>query len=272
MEYFYRFMRKRENILIDSAGNPEGGKWNYDEENRKFDKNHKKSWSFSLEKNEYVREAEKYYSPLSNFPPKGESASCNNTLPNYIPTNRPEALKLLEYFCEHHLENFGRLEDAMYEADNYVHHSLLSSSINFGLLSPREVLEQVLRQEGIPLASREGFVRQILGWREYMYHFFQFYRDEIYQGNHFGHTRALPAYFWDNAELCDMNCLSKTLFQVQSQNHSHHIQRLMVIGNFALLAGLNPHELNKWFFEYYTDAFEWVVTPNVLSMSQFADG
>jgi len=272
MEYFYRFMRKRENILVDIDWNPEWGKWNYDEENRKFDKNHKKSWSFTLEKNEYVIEAEKYYSSLSNFPPKGERASCSNTLPNYIPTNRHEALKLLEYFCEYHLENFGRLEDAMYEDDNQVHHSLLSSSINFWFLSPREVLERVLRQEGIPLASREWFVRQILGWREYMYHFFQFYRDEIYQGNHFGHTRALPAYFWDNAELCDMNCLSKTLSQVQSQNHSHHIQRLMIIGNFALLAGLNPHELNKWFFEYYTDAFEWVVTPNVLSMSQYADG
>jgi len=257
MEYFYRFMRKRENILIDSAGNPEGGKWNYDEENRKFDKNRKKSWSFHLEKNEYVREAEKYY---------------HSNLPEYIPTSRNEALELLEYFCTNHLKDFGKLEDAMYEDDNFVHHSLLSTSINFWFLSPREVLEKALKTPEIPLSSLEGFIRQILGWREYMYHFFQFYRDEIYQGNHFGRTRALPAYFWDNAELCDMKCISKTLTQVQSQNHSHHIQRLMIIGNFALLAGLDPHELNRWFFEYYTDAFEWVVTPNVLSMSQFADG
>ena len=160
----------------------------------------------------------------------------------------------------------------MYEDDNQVHHSLLSTAINFGFLSVREVLERALKQEGIPLASREGFVRQILGWREYMYHFFQFYREGIYQRNHFGHTRALPAYFWKNAEDCDMNCLSRTLRQVQSENYSHHIQRLMIIGNFALLTGLDPHELNRWFFEYYTDAFEWVVTPNVLSMSQYADG
>ena len=105
-----------------------------------------------------------------------------------------------------------------------------------------------------------------------MYHFFQFYKDTIHTENHFSHTRSLPSYFWKDAEICEMNCLFRTLKQVQSEHYSHHIQRLMVIGNFALLSGLDPHELNRWFFEYYTDAFEWVVTPNVLSMSQFADG
>lgn len=257
MEYFYRFMRKRENILMDCDGNPEWGKWNYDEENRKFDKNHKKSWSFSLKKNKHVLEAEEFYS---------------SDISNYIPTNRFEALELLDYFCYNHLRDFWRLEDAMYEDDNLVHHSLLSTSINFWFLSAREVLERVLRQENIPLSSLEWFVRQILGWREYMYHFFQYYRETIHTKNHFSHNKKLPVYFWKDAELCDMNCLSQTLRQVQSENYSHHIGRLMIIGNFALLAGLDPHELNRWFFEYYSDAFEWVVTPNVLSMSQFADG
>ena len=117
LEYFYRFMRKREHIMLDENNEPLGGKWNYDEENRKFDKSHSSSWNFSLEKNSFVLEAEEYY---------------NGALfPNLIPTNRPEALKLLEYFCEHHLADFGRLEDAMYETDNYVHHSLLSTAINF---------------------------------------------------------------------------------------------------------------------------------------------
>ena len=287
MEYFYRFMRKREHILMDENNEPQGWKWNYDAENRKFDKKHTRSWSFSLEKNNSVEEAEKYYSPLSNFPPQGalspawsgihlvpegERASSHYNLPNFIPTNRSEALELLEYFCENHLENFGKLEDAMYKKDNYVHHSLLSTAINFGFLSPREVLERALSEPNIPLSSLEGFVRQILGWREYMYHFFQFYKDTIHTENYFSHTRKLPSYFWSDAELCEMNCLSQTLKQVQSEHYSHHIQRLMVIGNFALLSGLDPHELNRWFFEYYTDAFEWVVTPNVLSMSQFADG
>ena len=105
-----------------------------------------------------------------------------------------------------------------------------------------------------------------------MYHFFQFYKESIYQDNFLGHTKKLPDYFWSDADKSDMKCISSTLQQVQAENFSHHIQRLMIIGNFALLANLNPHELNKWFFEYYTDAFEWVVTPNVLGMSQFADG
>jgi deoxyribodipyrimidine photolyase-related protein len=105
-----------------------------------------------------------------------------------------------------------------------------------------------------------------------MYHFFHFYKDTLYRENVLDHSRKLPKYFWKEAENCDMNCLSITLKQVQTEYISHHIQRLMIIGNFALLTHLNPHELNHWFYEYYTDAFEWVVTPNVLSMSQFADG
>lgn len=104
-----------------------------------------------------------------------------------------------------------------------------------------------------------------------MYHFFQYYKENIYTENFLNHTHRLPKYFWKEAENCKMNCLSITLKQVQSENMSHHIQRLMIIGNFALLANLSPHELNHWFFEYYVDAFEWVVTPNVLAMSQFAD-
>lgn len=255
MEFFYRFMRKRENILMQE-GEPVWGQWNYDAENRKFEKNHKKTWNFSLEKNEFVKEAEKLY---------------QSSFPNYIPTNREQALKLLEYFLKYHLDTFGKLEDAMYQDDAYVHHSLLSTSINFGFLSPREVVEAV-KNTDTALNNKEGFIRQILGWREYMYHFFEFYKDTIHTENFLVHTCHLPWYFWKDWELCDMNCLSSTLKQVQSENFSHHIQRLMIIGNFALLANLDPHELNRWFFEYYTDAFEWVVTPNVLSMSQFADG
>jgi deoxyribodipyrimidine photolyase-related protein len=105
-----------------------------------------------------------------------------------------------------------------------------------------------------------------------MYHFFQHYKDSIHTRNHFDHQEKLPDFFWQHAEKSDMRCLSTTLQQVQNENFSHHIQRLMVIGNFALLTQRDPHELNKWFFEYYTDAFEWVVSPNVLAMSQFSDG
>ncbi len=256
MEYFYRFMRKRENILITDDGKPEGWEWNYDKENRKYDRKHERSWSFELEKNKYWQEAEEYYQFESKFT---------------YPTNRKESLKLIDYFLEHHLDNFGRLEDAMYEDDAYVHHSLLSSSINYGLLTPREVVKAV-EQRDTAMNNKEWFIRQVLWWREYMYHFFHSYKDTIYTENFLGHTRPLPEYFWKNPENCPINSLKVTLQQVHSENMSHHIQRLMIIGNFALLCNLDPHELNHWFFEYYTDAFEWVVTPNVLWMSQFADG
>ncbi len=256
MEFFYRFMRKKENILVDEFWNPEGWEWNYDKQNRKFDKNHTKTWDFELEKTQILEEAEQKYDQKLAFSQ---------------PVNRLEALELLDYFVENHLDNFWALEDAMYIDDNYVHHSLLSTSINFGFLSPREVVERI-EQADTAINNKEWFIRQILGWREYMYHFFQFYKDGIYKQNTLNHTNELPDYFWKDAKRSDMKCLSSTLKQVQSENFSHHIQRLMVIGNFALLANLDPHELNKWFFEYYTDAFEWVVTPNVLGMSQFSDG
>ncbi len=291
MEFFYRFMRKRENILMTSDGKPEWGEWNYDKENRKYDRKHEWSWSFTLEKNKYWQEAEEYYKkPHLNSPPQGEDeatrlwnvASLSSQEREFksevsweskffYPTNRQEALKLLDYFLENHLDNFGRLEDAMYESDAYVHHSLLSSSINYGLLSPREVVKAV-EQRDTAMNNKEWFIRQVLWWREYMFHFFQFYKDTIYTENYLHHTRPLPEYFWKNPENCPIHSLRITLQQVHSENMSHHIQRLMIIGNFALLTNLDPHELNHWFFEYYVDAFEWATTPNVLAMSQFADG
>lgn len=121
--------------------------------------------------------------------------------------------------------------------------------------------------------NKEGFIRQILGWREYMYQYFWYYKETIYTENFFKYSQKLPRYFWDiSTGSRGMNCVDTVLKKVQTYNYSHHIERLMIIGNFTLLAGYNPHEVNRWFFEMYTDAFEWVVTPNVLSMSQYADG
>ena len=257
MEFFYRFMRKKYNIMM-IGDKPEWGQWNYDKENRAFDRKHKKTWSFSLEVNEYVEEAADFY---------------NYTLPNtfFQPTNRKQALLQLEYFIEKHLDQFGKLEDAMYEHDDFVHHSLLSTSINFWMLSPQEVVQKIV-ETNTAINNKEWFVRQILGWREYMYQYFQHYKDTIYSENYFDHTRKLPNYFRSDAEKCKMNCLSHSLASVQENHISHHIQRLMIIGNYALLWNYDPQELNRRFFEYYTDAFEWVVTPNVLAMSQYADG
>ncbi len=257
MEYFYRFMRKKENILMTADWEPEWGEWNYDKENRKFDKKHEKIWDFSLKKTAFLEEAWDYYdTDISSW---------------IFPINRQTSLDLLEYFLEKHIDRFWVLEDAMYQDDPYVHHSLLSTAINFWFLSPREVVERIAKTD-TAMNNKEGFIRQILWWREYMYHFFQFYKESIYEENFLDHQRKLPDFFWTDASTTSMNCLQTTLRQVQTENFSHHIQRLMIIGNYALLANLNPHELNKWFFEYYVDAFEWVVTPNVLGMSQFADG
>lgn len=256
MENFYRYMRKKLNIMVDEQGKPEWGSWNYDSENRKFDKKHIATKAFSLTKNKWLEKAEVFY---------------NWELKIFQPTSRWEALQMLNYFIQNHLERFWELEDAMYQNDPYVFHSMLSTSINFWLLSAKEVVWKVAIAK-TALNNKEWFIRQILGWREYMYHFFQHYKDSIHTRNHFDHQEKLPDFFWQHAEKSDMRCLSTTLQQVQNENFSHHIQRLMVIGNFALLTQRDPHELNKWFFEYYTDAFEWVVSPNVLAMSQFSDG
>lgn len=256
MEYFYRFMRKKFNILMDENWNPIWWQWNFDKENRKFSKNHKKETEFLLEKNEFLKEAEKYYDFESKI---------------VYPTNREEAFLLLEYFLKNHLENFWKLEDAMYKDDYFVHHSLLSTAINFWLLSPLEVIKKI-ESEDVNIESKEWFIRQILWWREFMFHFFSFYKDDIYKNNFFSYNKDLDNFFrWQDLDLLKMNCLKCVLKKVNTFNYSHHIERLMVIGNFALLYWYNPLHVNKWFFEMYSDAFEWVVSPNVLWMSQYSD-
>ena len=258
MENFYRFMRKKEDILMN-GNKPEWDKWNFDSENRKFDKNHEKSWNFDFdeENDRWLIKAKKYY----NFSEK-----------LWYPTNRKQAINLLNYFVKNHLDNFWKLEDAMYQNDDFVHHSLLSQAINFWLLSVREVVKTIARQN-TQMNNKEGFIRQILGWREYMFHFFHFYKDEIYSQNYFWFEQKLPKYFWWNGlENIKENCVKQSISRVLKNNYWHHIERLMIIGNYSLLKNFDPHEVNRWYFEQYVDAFEWVVTPNVISMSQYADG
>ena len=258
MENFYRFMRKKENILMN-GNNPEWDKWNFDSENRKFDKNHKKSWIFDFdEENDiWLQKAKKYYNFSENL---------------WYPTCRKQAINLLNYFVKNHLDNFWKLEDAMYQKDDFVHHSLLSQAINFWLLSPQEVVKTISRQD-TQMNNKEWFIRQVLGWREYMFHFFHFYKDDIYSQNYFNFTKKLPEYFWwKNLEQIKENCVKQSISRVLQNNYGHHIERLMIIGNFSLLKNFDPQEVNRWYFEQYVDAFEWVVTPNVISMSQYADG
>ena len=254
MEFFYRYARKEFDVLMD-WNNPLWWERNFDKENRKFFKDHTKVKKFQPNKNKWFNKALDKY----------------NFTPNFIfPTNREESLKLLDHFIEYELDNFGVYQDAMYSQDPFVYHSMLALCINFWFLSPMEVIRKV-ENTNTAINNKEWFIRQILGWREYMFHFFHYYKSNIYKENFFYHKRSLPSYFRGKTSP-DMNCLKNVLKNVHKYNYTHHIERLMIIWNFALIAGLNPHELNRWFFEYYIDAFEWVVTPNVLWMSQFADG
>ena len=216
---------------------PLGGKRNYDEDNRKFDK---------------------------KYEARGEKI--------VYPTSRAQALEVLHDFITHKLDRFGELEDAMYSGDDIWHHSLVSTSLNFGLLTPLEVITAIASAD-TAINNKEWFIRQVLGWREYMYHRFSYYKDSIYTQNILWHTKTLPDRFRrpDRSPL-QMKCINHVLTTVKNTGYSHHITRLMIIGNFTLLMWYNPHDVNKWFWEMYADAFERVVSPNVLGMSQFADG
>jgi deoxyribodipyrimidine photolyase-related protein len=158
-----------------------------------------------------------------------------------------------------------------------VHHSMLSIPLNFGLLHPSEVVTAILARD-LPIASKEALIRQIIGWREYMRQFYISYRHDLYLQNALEQREKIPAYWWDYSgshhgeKMTTMNCVDTVLARVQDENYSHHIERLMVIGNYALLMGYHPLEVNRWFAEMYIDAFEWVVSPNVLAMSQYSDG
>lgn len=182
METFYRYMRKSRDILMEDDGKPVGGKWNYDHENRNFDKSHIPGWSWKPQETSFIDEAKKYFK--------------RKDIDFSLPVTRSDALSLLQYFLEYHYRDFGRLEDAMYQDDMRVHHSMLSTAINFGILHPREVIDTAIGWHA-PLSSMEGFVRQILGWREYMRQFYLYYYDDIYGQNVLDQREKLPVKWWN---------------------------------------------------------------------------
>jgi len=189
------------------------------------------------------------------------------------PLHRGEALRHLTAFVQQALPHFGDYQDALSQRGWRLFHSLLSFALNTKMLHPREVVqaaEDAWRNGHAPLSAVEGFIRQILGWREYVRGVYWARMPGYTELNHFDHTRPLPDWFWTGDTR--MACMRQAVGQSLSQAYAHHIQRLMVIGNFALLAGLDPHALHQWYLGVYIDAFEWVEAPNTLGMSQFADG
>lgn len=268
MESFYRSQRKKTGILM-RGNDPEGGQWNYDHDNRnKYDK------SVSLPpKSEVNSDLTVIFSRIkeAKLDYFGEVDAAN-----FIwPISRKQSQIVLREFVQFRLPWFGTFQDALTDADDFMFHSRLSFALNTKMLNPLEVIREVEKayyenSEKISLNQAEGFIRQILGWREYMRGIYWAKMPEYAQLNFFNHTRKLPHWFW-NGET-KMNCLSKSIGQSLQHSYAHHIQRLMVTGNFALLAGIDPDEVDAWYLGIYIDAIEWVEITNTRGMSQFADG
>ena len=266
METTYQKLRRRFNVLMD-GNDPVGGAWNYDRENRKRpDKNKIFIEAITFEPDDITRQV--MTDVKSNFPDHPGNIS------SFLwPVTRSQAQRALDHFIQYRLPDFGDHQDAMLEGNPFMSHSLLASAINIGLLQPLEVIvaaEQAYRNGQAPLAAVEGFIRQILGWREYVRGVYIVMGPSYSLTNELEHVKDLPAAYWGAPSK--MNCLNQCVSEVLDNSYSHHIQRLMVLGNFALLYGVNPKQVNDWFNQMYVDAFDWVVTPNVIGMSQHADG
>ncbi len=268
METFYRAMRKKYNILMDGE-EPLTGKWNYDHDNR----NKFKDPLLLVPPKTYPKNVKEITHLLAEM--EVETIGTLNDESYDWPVSRAESLELIQYFCKKLLPNFGEYQDAMYTEDRFLFHSRLSFALNTKMVSPLEVVEQVEQfwyqhQEQIPIAQVEGFIRQIIGWREYMRGVYWAKMPAYAEMNYFDHQRKLPAFYWTGKTK--MNCLKHAIGQSLDSAYAHHIQRLMVTGNFALLAGIHPDEVDAWYLGIYIDAIEWVEITNTRGMSQFADG
>ncbi|MEP0710897.1 MAG: cryptochrome/photolyase family protein, partial [Algoriphagus sp.] len=268
MESFYQQMRKDFSILMDGK-EPTEGKWNFDHENRA-----------ALKDKRLLRKAKVHPKPVSDLMEmikKAEIKTIGKLNEDEFdwPCSREESLEVLDHFCSHLLIHFGDYQDALTTWDPFLFHSRLSFAMNTKMLSPLEVVQKVeaywkSHQDTIDISQAEGFIRQVIGWREYMRGIYWAKMPDFAELNFFDHQRALPKWFWTGKTK--MKCLSHSIGQSLDLAYAHHIQRLMVIGNFALLAGIHPDEVDSWYLGIYIDAIEWVEITNTRGMSQFADG
>lgn len=266
MEYFYREMRRKTGLLMQ-GDQPEGGQWNFDADNRKPPKADLfMPQPFRVEPDAITqdvlemveRERGAHFGVLDGF---------------WFAVERPQALEALEQFTREALPRFGDYQDAMLTGEPFLYHSVLAQYINIGLLDPLEVCRRVERAyyEGqAPLNAVEGFIRQIIGWREYMRGIYWLKPEGYTDQNFLGARRDLPQFYWTGET--GMACMAAAIGQTRQEAYAHHIQRLMVTGNFAMLAGIDPKQVHEWYLAVYADAYEWVEAPNVIGMSQFADG
>ncbi len=269
MEHFYRYMRKRFNVLVDSDDQPYGGKWNYDEKNREIFPDEMEVPQAKMFKRDLTE--------INRLLNQMKIQSIGNVdAANFVwPIGRDEALEMLTYFVENLLPNFGRYQDAMTVRGSSLFHSRLSFALNRKIISPKEVVEAALQayqniEQKVTLPQVEGFIRQIFGWREYMRGIYWMLMPEYAQKNHLFADRDLPWFYWTGET--DMNCLKYVINQGLEDGWAHHIQRLMIPGNFALLIGADPDQVDEWFLGMFHDSVEWAQMPNTRGMSQFADG
>ena len=266
MEWFYREMRKKTGLLME-GDQPAGGKWNYDAENRKpAPEEVEFSGPMHFTPDDITREVldlvgERF---VDNF----------GTLePFWFAVTEADARRALSHFIAKALPKFGDYQDAMMDDNRFLYHAFIGLYINAGLLSPLEACEAAeaaYRDGAAPLNAVEGFIRQIIGWREFIRGVYFREGPDYPRRNALNHQRKLPAFFWTTET--DMRCVSQVVAQTRDEAYAHHIQRLMVTGNFALIAGIDPAEVHEWYLAVYADAYEWVEAPNVIGMSQFADG
>ncbi|WP_300436798.1 cryptochrome/photolyase family protein [Christiangramia sp.] len=269
MEYFYRNMRKKHGILMLNSKDPEGGKWNFDKSNRK-------KWKGEPE----IPHERGFRKDVSNILKEIEKEGIK-TLGSVQekdfnwPTSREDSLSVLNYFCKNLLIHFGDYQDALHTKEVYLFHSRLSFSLNIKMLSPKEVINSVVdyyydHKEEIDISQVEGFVRQILGWREYMRGVYWKKMPGYQRSNKIRNQNILPDFYWD--AKTKMNCLHHSIKNSLENAYAHHIQRLMITGNYALLTETHPDEVDAWYLGIYIDAIEWVEITNTRGMSQFADG
>ena len=264
MASFYQAQRKRMDILIDDDGNPTGGQWSFDEDNRKkLPKNHTPPNAPQVASNSYIKAACSYVA--QHFPDNPGS------LDNFrYPVTHADAKAWLKTFIEERFTDFGPYEDAISTKHPFINHSLLTPALNIGLLTPQEIIDAALKKKGIPLNSLEGFIRQIIGWREFMHGIYKHRGVEIRNMNFLKNTRPIPKSFYDGTT--GIPPIDRIIRQLDTEAYCHHIERLMILGNFMLLCRFHPDAVYKWFMELFIDAYDWVMVPNVYGMSQFADG
>jgi deoxyribodipyrimidine photolyase-related protein len=267
MEFFQREMRRRHGVLLDGDGGPEGGRWNFDAENRKR-----------------LPAGVTPPAPLAFPPDAGTRAVMTLVAARFAdhfgdlggfawPVTAEQAAAALADFVTHRLPRFGDWQDAMKAGEPTLFHGIISSSLNVGLLEPREAVraaEAAYRAGTAPLNAVEGFIRQILGWREYVRGMYWLHMPDYAGLNTLEAARPLPGFYWSGRTR--MRCMAETIGQTVARAHAHHIQRLMVTGNFALLAALDPDQVDEWYMIVYVDAYQWVELPNTRGMALHADG